>query len=184
MKKQYVFVPKWFWLVAALVMLANLVVPVMAVSNALDSDEAEVVVEVYINNYDEEYIKNWTFDDGTKVCDYNYVITYQPVPRSYALGQYFDFAAWIPRTEGISLSLAPNSEVRASSSLKEIAWNCLASTENGFGAQANFANNEQVLKWQYDCHFTFANQKDRWNLEPWRTASSYAEVVLKGCNPD
>ena len=82
MKKQYVFVPKWFWLVAALVMLANLVVPVMAVSNALDSDEAEVVVEVYINNYDEEYIKNWTFDDGTKVCDYNYVITYQPVPRS------------------------------------------------------------------------------------------------------
>ena len=73
---------------------------VMAVSNALDSDEAEVVVEVYINNYDEEYIKNWTFDDGTKVCDYNYVITYQPVPRSYALGQYFDFAAWITRTRG------------------------------------------------------------------------------------
>jgi hypothetical protein len=39
------------------------------------------------------------------------------------------------------------------------------------------------MGWQYDCHYSFAPNKDYWNLEPHRTASSYLQVVLAACNP-
>lgn len=167
-------------LVVALFALVNLLIPVLGVHAT--TDEPEVIVEVAINKHDEEFIAGIEFDDGTKVGDYNYVIRYIPTPRSYALSRYFDYAAWITRDGVVSLSLDPNDTVRKSSSEKEIAWNCLASVENGF-AGSSWWYNETCLKWQYDCHFSFAWFKDYWNLEPSRTASSYAEVVKAKCNP-
>lgn len=142
-----------------------------------------VEIEVYVNEFDEDFIKNIEFDDGTKVGDYDYTVTYAPAKRiNTSLGNYFSYAAWITRDGIVSLSLNPKSEVRTNSTTASNAWGTLADRNAGFGATGNWKN-ETVLKWQYDCHFTFAKNKDYWNLEPSRTANSYAEVVLSGCNP-
>lgn len=183
MKKEIISIPKWCAFVIAMLLIVSMVFPVFASEYTSKTSDPKLSILVYVNNFDNAYIENWTFDDGTKVSDYSYEIEYLPTPRSYALGNYFDYAAWVTRSDGITLSLDPKDDVRASSDLKEIAWNCLASTGNGFGTQPDFYNNTQILKWQYDCHYSYANSKDRWNLEPWRTASSYLQVVLNSCNP-
>ena len=167
-------------LLITLFALVNFLVPILGVRAA--SEKPEVIVEVAINNHDESFIAEIEFEDGSKVADYNYEIRYIATPRSYALSRYFDYAAWITRDGEVSLSLDPKDFVRKSSSEKEIAWNCLASVDNGFGGSSSWYN-ATCLKWQYDCHFSFANGKDYWNLEPWRTAASYWDVVSSACNP-
>ncbi|MGL4760039.1 MAG: DUF2599 domain-containing protein [Sarcina sp.] len=39
------------------------------------------------------------------------------------------------------------------------------------------------MHWQFNCHYSFAKNKDYWNIEPHRTASSYLDVIFSGCNP-
>lgn len=150
----------------------------------------KVKVEVLFNSNGEDFIKEVTFDDGTKVKDYDYTITYLNtsannviVPNySYPIAQYFDYAAWIVRDGVVSLSVDPNDSVRSEREIKDIAWNVLSSPVYGFGGDSAWRNT-QVMKWQFDCHFQFANYKDTWNIEPSRTANSYLAVVLAGCNP-
>lgn len=156
------------------------------IASATSQDEPEVVVEVYVNHYDENYIKGITFDDGAKVSDYNYQIIYMPVPCTYILGDYFDYAGFITRDGEVSLSLDPNDSVRSSWSIADKAWGYLSDKEAGFGANSNWpstTDGQDCFYWQYKCHFNWANNKDRWNIEPWRTASSYTAVVMAACNP-
>lgn len=135
------------------------------------------------NSTDEDFAENIVFEDGTRLSDYEYSVKYAPVPRGfYPIADYFDYAAWITRDGVVSLSVDPNSSVRGNKSQKDSAWNVLSSTTHGFGSSSNWKNTK-VIGWQFDCHYWFANSKDFWNLEPHRTASSYAGVVAAGCNP-
>ena len=136
-----------------------------------------------VDNNDENFAENIVFDDGTKLSDYDYTLTHAIQPRGfYPIADYFNYAAWITRDGVRSLSLDPNSKVRTNSTYKNDGWRVLSSTTQGFGGSP-YWKNTKVMKWQYDCHYSFAANKNYWNLEPHRTASSYAQVVAKACNP-
>lgn len=158
-------------------------------SSTTDQKQPEVLVEVIYNSYDEEYLKNIPFDDGTVVGDYDYEIRYiGSVTRDPTyIPYYFNAVSWITRDDGmISLSLDPNSKVRNDSSVKDTAWSVLSTPSNGVADNRNWPTNSKNVKtfrWQYDCHFDFAKDKDRWNIEPSRTAGSYLAVVVNKCNP-
>lgn len=172
------------FLLFLLIVNVGAVSAVYAYDNNADKDH--ILVQVYINNYDEEYIKNIELDDGSKIADYNYEIEYMPVPYTYILGDYFNYAAWITRDDGICLSLDPVDDVRENALIAEKAWGYLEDDEAGFGLNKNWPKTEeteQCFYWQYTCHAAYASQKDRWNLEPYRTADSYLAVVLALCNP-
>lgn len=153
-----------------------------------ENTEDEIIVEVIVGDVDEETIKNIQLDDGSTIGDHQYKILYTPkLTRDPAyMAWYFSQALWITRNGQISLSLKPLDEVRNSYSKKEEAWATLKGTTTGLGSHANWpkdANKVETFKWQYDCHFYFAKTKSEWNLEPWRTANSYAAVIFAGCNP-
>lgn len=172
------------------IIMCLICVVVLFNQTALASDnENEVIVEVWVGDYDEDAIKSIQFDDGTTIGDYNYKIIYNPKSTrdpNY-IGTYFSQVLWITRSGKISLSLKPHDDVRKSYSKKEAAWNTLkATTYGGLGSHPNWpkdSDKAETFKWQYDCHYYFANTKSEWNLEPWRTASSYVAVIAKGCNP-
>lgn len=162
----------------------------MAFASANDNKttDNDIIVEVMLPDYDEEEIANTELDDGTLIGDYNYTITYTPKLTRDPIywSAYFDQAMWITRDGKVSLSLKPKSNVRNSKSVKDQAWTIISGTYTGFGNHANWPKESQkvkTFKWQYDCHYYFANGKDTWNIEPWRSASTYAAVVVKKCNP-
>lgn len=158
-----------------------------AAPTVLAAETPEVVITVYVNAHDEDYIKNIQFDDGTTVGDYNYVIEYAARARDTSeLTTYFDYVGWIERDGVISLSLDPVDTVRNTLSSMQSAWTALEKPENGVSTDAYWpteSSNLQTLRWQYDCHWTFAKTKDYWNLEPSRTASNYLAVIMGKCNP-
>lgn len=172
--------------IIAMLLIAAILVG-FAAPTVLAAENPEVVVTVYVNAHDEDYIKNLQFDDGTTVGDYNYVIEYATKARDTSeLTTYFDYVGWIDRDGVISLSLDPVDAVRNTYSSMQSAWTALEKPENGVSTDANWPTesaNLQTLRWQYDCHWTFAKTKDYWNLEPSRTASNYLAVVMGECNP-
>lgn len=146
--------------------------------------EPEITIEVYVNDYDEEYIRNIDLGDGTVIGDHSYQILYiQPKARSNNLEEYFHYVAWITRDEGISLSLNPMEDVRRNASVRESAWNLLKDPWFGVGGSSNWYN-EEGLRDQYDCHAAFAPTKEFWNLEPWRPVVSWAIMIRDSCNPE
>ena len=150
---------------------------------AEETKSEKIMVEVLVDNNDENFAENIVFDDGTRLSDYDYTVKHVIQPRGfYPIADYFDYAAWITRDGVRSLSIDPKTKVRTNSTYKNDGWRVLSSTTHGFGSSP-YWKNTQVMKWQYDCHYSFAANKDYWNLEPHRTASSYAQVVLKACNP-
>lgn len=153
-----------------------------------DEEDAEVIVTVYVNNHDEDYILNIPFDDGTVVGDYDYSIEYIPhyTRDPIYLTYFFDYVGWITRDGVVSLSLDPTSDVRNNTSSRDSAWNILKDPTYGVGGSPKWptaTSNVKTFRWQYDCHWSFAKNKDYWNIEPSRTASNYAAVVLASCNP-
>lgn len=173
--------------IIAMLLIALILVGTIA-PTVLAAENPEVVVTVYVNAHDEEYIKNIEFDDGTTVGDYNYVINNvtSKTRDTSELTTYFDYVGWIDRDGVISLSLDPVDAVRNTTSSMESAWTALENPDNGVSTDANWpteAANLQTLRWQYDCHWTFAKTKDYWNLEPSRTADNYLAVILGECNP-
>lgn len=154
----------------------------IAQASDVSSDSSKVVVEIMVNSNGEDFAENIVFDDGTRLTDYDYIVEYVPAARSYALQEYFNYAAWITRGTEVSLSLDPKIDVRREVRVKDAAWAVVSSSSQGFGSHPNWRNT-QVMHWQYDCHFDLAYHKDYWNIEPHRTASSYLEVLRWGCNP-
>lgn len=66
--------------IIAMMLIAAILVG-FAAPTVLAAETPEVVVTVYVNAHDEEYIKNIEFDDGTTIMKYNiYVYT---ISRSY-----------------------------------------------------------------------------------------------------
>lgn len=154
----------------------------------VSNNEEKIIVEVIVNDYGEETIKDIELDDGTHIGDYEYEVIYSPkLTRDPAyMATYFTQAIWITRNNVISLSLKPRDNVRKSKSEKDKAWVTLSSTAAGLGSHKNWPKDAQkvkTFKWQFDCHFYFANSKSEWNIEPSRSASSYAAVIAAKCNP-
>lgn len=178
---------------AAIITTVFIAVPAFASeSSTKDLSDAKVTVQVYVNNYDEEFIKNVEFDDGTIVGDYDYTIEYvNNISRdAYYIPEYFEYCAWISREDpnghNISLSLDPKLAVRYDATKKDAAWNALADPYGGAASNSYWPTNAQKLEtfhWQYDCHFIGAKEKDCWNIEPTRTANSYLSVLAAKCNP-
>lgn len=153
-----------------------------ATTNSLSQDEV-VEVEILINTMDENFAENIIFDDGTKLSDYKYEVTYLAKARVFnPLENYFSYAAWITRDGVVSLSLNPKTIVRNDRVQKDMAWTALAHPWHGFGSSTSWTS-DKTFKWQYDCHYSFAKGKTYWNIEPSRRASSYLNVVTAGCNP-
>lgn len=153
------------------------------VTSRKNTKDEVVKVEVVFNSGNNDFINEIEFSDGTKLIDYQYEITYKPQPKGfYPIGDYFNYAAWIDRGGEISLRLEPNSSTRRNETYKNDGWRVVSSRTHGFGADHRWKNT-QVMQWQYDCHYYMAKDKTHWNLEPHRTSPSYANVVLKGCNP-
>lgn len=155
-------------------------------SNNQEQPDDVILIEVIVG--DEETVKNIELEDGTKIEEHNYEIKYTTkLTRDPAyIASYFSLAAWITRNNQISLSLKPLSSVRNSYSKKEEAWTVLSGTAAGLGSHKNWPTSSQkvkTFKWQYDCHYYFANDKSEWNIEPWRSAGSYAAVIAAKCNP-
>lgn len=146
------------------------------------NDTNKVKVEIIVNSNGEDFAEDIVFDDGTRLSDYDYSVTYVQTPKSYAIAQYFNYAAWVTRADGVTLSLDPKDAVRTNKTEKDSAWGVLSSPTQGFGSHSNWKNT-QTMNWQFDCHYWFAESKDYWNIEPWRTAGSYVEVVANKCNP-
>ena len=165
-------------------LLASIIIlNVVIVQANVFTNKNQITVEVLYNNTGEDFSENIVFDDGSKLSDYSYTIKYLPEPKSTSkVEEYFNYVAWITRDGVTSLSLDPNSNVRTNSSIKNQAWEVLSDETEGV-ANSMYWQNTKVMKWQYDCHYTFASNKDYWNLEPHRTASNYLEVVFKKCNP-
>ena len=157
-------------------------------NNATESDKDKIIVEVILNNKDEKSIENIQFDDGSYLKDYDYEIKYiYKLTRdpSY-LSNYFNQVLWITRDGVISLSLDPVDKVRKSKKEKDTAWNILSGKTTGVAYSKYWptdSQKEKTFKWQYDCHFYFAKDKEEWNLEPSREANNYLEVVSSKCNP-
>ena len=153
-------------------------------ASTLQNEKDVIEVEILVNSIGEDFAENIVFDDGTKLSDYEYTVKYAPMPRGfYPIADYFNYAAWITKESGeIALSLDPKESVRSTSVARDAAWNVISSTRQGFASSPKWKNT-QVMKWQFECHYWFAENKDFWNLEPHRTASSYLTVVAFGCNP-
>lgn len=161
-------------------------------SSYQDLSDTKVTVQVYVNNYGEDFIKNIEFDDGTTVGDYDYTIEYiNNIGRdAYYIPEYFEYCAWISREDpdghNISLSLYPKAALRASDIMRNKGWNVLSDPYGGAAGSSYWPTDTQKLKtfhWQYDCHYEHANDKVYWNIEPSRSANSFFSVVLAGCNP-
>ncbi len=148
----------------------------------------EIVVTVVCGNIDEAELASMEFDDGTHLQDFIYTVEYVENTENslqrgslVPLSTFFESVVWILRSDGYTLAIDPLDDVRASPSLWGPAWECLfanCSSDMEWGY-----NNEDVMYWQFMCHANFANQKATWNIEPWRTADTYGDVVLHACNP-
>ena len=149
-------------------------------------DQSIIQVDVLINNYDEDYIKAIELDDGTLIGDHDYVINYLPdnfISRN-TISKYFNYGAWITRDGVISLSLDPTLKVRTNKTEKNNAWSVVSSKTQGF-ASSSYWKNTTPMKLQFDCHYDklLGKLKDKWNLEPHRTSTSYQKYLDTNCNP-
>jgi len=150
-------------------------------------EKERIIVEVLVNRFDVSYLENIDLGDGTVVGDHDFLIIENPSSlfgsRSHdRLGYHFNTAAWITRDGVISLSLDPTRNVRTNQAARDRAWADLSSTRVGLGGHRNW-NNTAAMRAQYNCHFTWATNKNRWNLEPHRTSTNIVWTALRGCNP-
>ncbi|MSF58410.1 DUF2599 domain-containing protein [Turicibacter sanguinis] len=148
-------------------------------ASVVEKPELQIHVEYMKPGYD---IENVVLDDGTKVGDYNYTVTFAPINYSARyLWDYFESIKWITRDGVVSLSLDPTALVRTNSYYMALAWN---DVEAGYAHHFNWNNkNNQTMYWQFLCHFDFAKDKEQWNIEPHRNVDSYLKVVNAKCNP-
>ena len=188
MKRLKIFIKKLLVLAFVLVPITNANNFNAQENNTLASDSEIIIVEIILGFPSTDELEQLVLDDGTLLGDYNYTVimnSNQLVgPLAYdSLGNYFNYAAWIYRDEGVSPSLDPNDYVRAMSGWANNAWAALSHPQIGFGSDYRFASNPNGMKDQYYCHWYYAAEKDYWNLEPWRPNVGFPVTVANWCNP-
>ena len=177
------------FLVTLFTVFSSIIISTTTLSATTNDSKELIIVEVIVGNpNDAQKIENIVLDDGTSLADHDYVVLnrgmFNSRSSSYAaLGQYFDYAAWINRDGKISLSLKPKSNVKNTLSGLNAAWSKLANVSTGFGGDYRFRHNPSGLNDQYVCHYYFASFKEYWNLEPYAPNVGYWATVFASCNP-
>ena len=96
--------------------------------------------------------------------------------------KHFKSISWISRSDGISLSVMPNSPFTIS---KESAWSEIYKFIQYHPMYTQVKNDKKQTSMynQFVCHADFAKGfKTPWNLEPWRQDKGYWGFVRGGCN--
>ena len=96
--------------------------------------------------------------------------------------KHFKSISWISRSDGISLSVMPNSPFTIS---KESAWSEIYKFIQYHPMYTQVKNDTKQTSMynQFVCHADFAKGfKTPWNLEPWRQDKGYWGFVRGGCN--
>lgn len=96
--------------------------------------------------------------------------------------KHFKSISWISRSDGISLSVMPNSSFTIS---KESAWSEIYKFIQYHPMYTQVKNDTKQTSMynQFVCHADFAKGfKTPWNLEPWRQDKGYWGFVRGGCN--
>lgn len=109
--------------------------------------------------------------------------------REEDLSDYFSDISWLTREAGISLSFTPTELMFPDGSGDVNLWmarciHAFALTEEAYSADSNW-DHPDSLKPQFHCHAIYARQnKIPWNIEPYRTETSFLKIVLAKGNPD
>lgn len=104
------------------------------------------------------------------------------------LKDYFSDICWLMREEGISLSFTPTELMFPDGNGDVNLWmarciHAFALTEEMYSADSNW-DHPDSLKPQFHCHTIYARQnKVPWNIEPYRTETSFLKIVLAQGNP-
>lgn len=105
------------------------------------------------------------------------------------LNDYFSDISWLMREEGISLSFTPTNLMFPNGNGDVNLWmarciHAFALIEEAYSTDSNW-DHPDSLKPQFHCHTIYARQnKVPWNIEPYRTETSFLKVILSKGNPD
>ncbi len=117
-----------------------------------------------------------------------FAVAYKSI-KNETLTDYFSDISWLSREEGISLSFTPNEIMFPSQNKSANLWmaRCIHAfelIEAEYSSDENW-DNPDSLKPQFHCHAIYARQnKVPWNIEPYRTETSFLKIVLASGNPD
>lgn len=105
------------------------------------------------------------------------------------LNDYFTDISWLMREEGISLSFTPTDLMFPDGNADVNLWmarciHAFALTEEAYSMDVNW-DHPDSLKPQFHCHTIYARQnKVPWNIEPYRTETSFLKILLAKGNPE
>lgn len=105
------------------------------------------------------------------------------------LNDYFSDISWLMREEGISLSFTPTELMFPEGNGDVNFWmarciHAFALTEEAYSVDVNW-DHPDSLKPQFHCHTIYARQnKVPWNIEPYRTETSFLKILLAKGNPE
>ena len=118
----------------------------------------------------------------------SFIVAYKSI-KNETLADYFSDISWLSREEGISLSFTPNEIMFPSQNKSANLWmaRCIHAfemVEEEYSDDENW-DNPDSLKPQFHCHAIYARQnKVPWNIEPYRTETSFLKIILASGNPD
>jgi hypothetical protein len=109
--------------------------------------------------------------------------------KAETLKDYFESCQWLSREEGISLSLTPKTCLFPDGNADVYSWearciHAFALLRAAYETDEHWDNGNS-LKPQFHCHAIYARQnKVPWNIEPYRTETSFLRILLTWGNPE
>ena len=117
-----------------------------------------------------------------------FIKAYQGILEEH-LEDYFTDISWIMREEGISLSFIPTQLLFPAGNEQVYIWmaRCIHAyslVEETYSEDEHW-DHPDSLKPQFHCHTIYARQKKLpWNIEPYRTETSFLRILLYQGNPE
>ena len=89
---------------------------------------------------------------------------------------FIDHVEWVGTPDGPSLHVFPSQAGRdAPADQQGAEWSEVLRLAPEAGTPG--------MREQFDCHQSFAKNKESWNLEPWRPQVDMMEMLSSACNP-
>lgn len=127
-------------------------------------------------------------DTSLEFDEKSFVVAYKSI-KNETLDDYFSDICWLLREEGISLSFTPTELLLPENNKSANLWmaRCIHAfelVEEAYSSDENW-DHPDSLKPQFHCHAIYARQnKVPWNIEPYRTETSFLKILLASGNPD